>query len=97
MPVNVTMRHGVAFAVGTAGMGVRIKLSDVADLTDDILWVDHLSEGSDGRIVNTAAITSRMTKVLSLKVAQNTLYRHIPVLGRNSTDNYTTAAVVLKF
>jgi putative salt-induced outer membrane protein YdiY len=85
------------FLVGTAGTGIRIKLTDVADLTDDFLWIDHLSEGRDWRLQNTAAISSRMSKVLSLKISQNTLYRKIPVAFHQQTDNYTSAAIVLKF
>jgi|GEM_PF-2059232 len=85
------------FGVGTAGMGFRLKISDTADLTDDILWVDPFNDGSDWRINNVGAISSRMTKVLSLKVSQNTLYRKHAVASHNGTDNYTTAAIVLKF
>lgn len=84
------------FTIGNAGLGLRLKLSDVADLTDDFLYVIPLKDSDDWRIKNVAAITSAVTKHLALKVSYTLEKRNLPVLGRDDMDTYTTAALVVK-
>jgi len=84
-------------SVWTGGLGLMIKISENADITDDALFVDRFNETGDYRIMNVGAINAHMTKLLSLKVSQTTAYRHYAVALHKATDNYTTAAIVLKF
>lgn len=84
------------FTVGNAGLGLRLKLSDVADITDDFLYILPVKDSDDWRIKNVAAITSSISKHFALKVAYTIEKRNVPVLLRDSTDTYTTAAVVIK-
>jgi putative salt-induced outer membrane protein YdiY len=85
------------FTVGTAGLGMRFKLTDVADLTNDFLYIIPITDSDDWRINNTAGIVTAMSSVMSLKLAHITEYRKLPVPGFKATDNTTTAGVVFKF
>lgn len=69
------------FTVGGAGMGLKFKISGTTDFTTDAMWIVPLSESDDWRVTNVAAITTRMTEILSLKLAHNLQYRDLPVGG----------------
>lgn len=85
-----------SFTLGTAGLGLRFKLSDVADLTDDFSWIIPFVQSTDWRMNNTAAVTTAVSQHFSLKVSYTVEYRHVPVAAHKTTDTFTTAAVVLK-
>ncbi len=85
------------FTVGTVGLGMRFKLTDVADLTNDLLYILPISNSDDWRLNNTAGIVTAMSNTVSLKVAHIVEYRKLPVPGFHATDNTTTAGVILKF
>lgn len=85
------------FIVGTVGVGLRLKLTDVADLTDDAMWIENLKTTADWRVTNTAAITSHLSKAFSIKIAYNIMFRKIPVPTFLDTDTSTTAALIVKF
>jgi putative salt-induced outer membrane protein YdiY len=84
------------FTVGSAGLGLRLKLSDVADISNDFLYVIPFKDSDDWRIKNVAAITSAVNKNMALKVSYTVEKRNTPVIGREDLDSFTTAALVFK-
>jgi len=75
----------------------KLKLSDAVDISDDLRLVFSLSDGADWRSANIAAITSKLTTLLSLKVSNTVRYVNAPVQGFQSTDSNTAIALVAKF
>lgn len=86
-----------SFSVGTGGVGLRFKLSDVADITDDAVYILPFSTTDDWRINNVAALTTAVTKVVALKLSYTIERRNIAVGLRQNTDTYSMASVVVKF
>ena len=93
---NPTFIADRSFMIGTAGAGMRFKLSDVADISDNFSYIVPFATTSDWRINNVAAITSSLTKHMALKLSYTVEYRNTPVYLRQYTDSFTTAAVVVK-
>ncbi len=86
------------FSVGSAGVGLKFVISEFADFTTDAQWITPLSDSDDWRVMNIAAVTTRMTEMLSLKLSHNLQYRAIPVnSGFRPTDQMMTASIVAKF
>lgn len=75
----------------------KLKLSDAVDVSDDVRFVFSLSDGADWRTANIAAVTSKLTTLLSLKVSNTVRYVHAPVSGFQTTDTITAIALVAKF
>src|SRR5262249_19760753 len=75
----------------------KLKFSDAVDLSDDLRFVLSLSQGDDWRTANVAAVTSKLTTILSLKPSTPIRYVTAPVLGFQSTDTITAIALVAKF
>ncbi len=85
-----------SFTVATGGLGIRLKLSDVADFTDDAIYIYPIKETDDWRINNVAAVTSAITQHVALKLSYTVEHRNIPVFLRNKDDTFTTASIVVK-
>ncbi|MBC7386262.1 MAG: DUF481 domain-containing protein [Cryobacterium sp.] len=85
------------FGIYTGGLAYRLKISEIADLTDDVLMINNFKNSTDWRIQNVAALSSRMTSILSLKLSYSTEYRHVAIPGYKHADNITAAAIVAKF
>jgi putative salt-induced outer membrane protein len=82
--------------LGTGGV-YTWKLSDTSDVSEDGHFVFSLSDGSDWRYANAAAVTAKLTTVFSLKLSNAVRYVHLPVLNFKSTDVLTSIALVAKF
>jgi putative salt-induced outer membrane protein len=83
-------------AIWNAGLNYRAKLSASAEFTDGAGFNQSLSDGTDWRVQNIAAVTAKITTVLSLKVSNTIRYVHEPVLGFKTTDSITAVALVAK-
>ncbi len=85
------------FLGGKLGLNYHFKISDTAEFVEEggLLW--NFEDSSDWRFVNTAAITSQITKTIGIKVANELFYRHLPILGRETTDSVFRAGIVAKF
>lgn len=79
--------------------GGRYKffLSDTADITDEATLSLSLSESSDWRSSNTAALTAKVTTILSLKLSNTVRFVNAPAEGFETTDTITSIALVAKF
>lgn len=75
----------------------RFKLSDTVDFSDDARFAFSLSEGRDWRFGNIAAVTSKLTSILSLKVSNTIRYVNAPPVTFEKTDTITAVALVAKF
>ncbi len=93
---NPSLITNRSFITGTAGAGMRFKLSDVADLSDDFAYIAPLNKTEDWRMNNVAALTTALSKHFALKVAYTVEHRHLPVFFRVQNDTFTTASLVFK-
>jgi putative salt-induced outer membrane protein YdiY len=84
-------------AIWTTGESYRVKLSNTADFTDDLVFNEALSDAGDWRISHVAAVTARLTSILSLKVSNTLRFVHQPVDGFRSTDSITGVSLVARF
>jgi putative salt-induced outer membrane protein len=80
-------------------LGARYKffLSDTADITDDVTLNLSLSDSSDWRTSNTAALTAKVTTIFSLKLSNVVRFVNAPAEGFETTDTITSIALVAKF
>jgi len=81
------------------GGGVLYKwtFSETANFTDDFRLTGLFDRAEDWRIGNIAALTARLTDVLSLKASYAIRYANFPVPGFEKTDTTTSIALVAKF
>jgi putative salt-induced outer membrane protein len=79
------------------GASYKWTISPTADLTDTFDVSVSLSETSDWRTANVAALTARLTTLFSLKLSNIVRYVHEPVEGFETTDTITSIALVAKF
>ena len=84
-------------AVVGAGAHYKLKISDTSDFTEELVFTQSLSTGSDFRVTNLAALTAKLTDLFSLKVSNIVRYVNAPVPGFKSTDTITSTALVAKF
>lgn len=87
----------VSSAIYTAGTNYKLKLSDTADVTDDLAWVGTFSRAADWRLGHAIALTAKLTDALSLKVSNGVRYANVPAFGFRKTDVMTSVAVVATF
>lgn len=83
--------------IWTTGENYRLKLSSNAQLTDDFVFNESLSDAGDWRISHVAAVTAKLTSVFSLRVSNTFRYVHEPVDGFKSGDSITAIALQARF
>jgi putative salt-induced outer membrane protein len=84
-------------AQGFAGALYKLRISETAELSDEFRFAASFADAGDWRVANTAAVTAKLTTVLSLKVSNIVRYVNEPVLGFETTDTLTSVALVAKF
>jgi len=84
-------------AIAPAGAVYTLKISDTAEFSEDARFVFSLSQGEDWRVTNIAAVTAKLTTVLSLKLSNTIRHVNAPALGFEKTDTITAIALVAKF
>lgn len=87
----------VSSATWSVGAGYKWKFSDTAAFTEDLRVTGLFADASDWRVLQAAAVTARLTQLLSLKVSNTIRYAHAPVPGFKKTDTNTSVALVAKF
>lgn len=97
--LNESRRDGdnVSSATWLTGAAYKLKLSDTAEVTDDLRLLGTFDRGADWRLTHTIAVTARLTSLLSLKVSNLLRYAHLPPAGFRRTDTTTAAALVASF
>jgi putative salt-induced outer membrane protein YdiY/ketosteroid isomerase-like protein len=84
-------------ALTNIGAVYRWRLHRAASLDNASLLTASLDRGDDWRLRNTLAVTTTMTRRLSLKVAHDLKYVNLPAPGFATTDRSLSAALVAKF
>lgn len=87
----------VSSATWLTGSAYKLKLSETAELTDDLRLLGTFDNGDDWRLTHTIAVTARLTSLLSLKVSNLLRYAHFPPAGFKKTDTTTAVALVASF
>lgn len=85
------------FGNARVGLEYKWKISESAEFSNLISFLRNFSQGDDFRISDTAALTTVMTEILSLKVSFKVDYLNKPVVGKKSTDTTTSVALIAKF
>jgi len=92
-----TTGPAVSTGVYSLGWSYRLKISDSADLSDDFTYTGTFASASDWRIAHGIALTSKISTIFSLKVANTIRFANVPVPTFLSTDTTTTISLVAKF
>jgi putative salt-induced outer membrane protein len=87
----------VSSAAYTGGALYKLKLSDTADLTDEMRLHGTFDDADDWRGAHTIALTARLTTLLSLSVSNVVRYANFPPPGFKRTDTTTAVALVASF
>jgi putative salt-induced outer membrane protein len=89
--------ENVSSATYGTGPSYRWKLSETATISDDLRFTGTFANGEDWRLLQAAAVTARLTDLLSLKLSNTIGFVNLPVPGFKSTDTNTSIALVAKF
>jgi putative salt-induced outer membrane protein len=91
--------NGVTLDYASARGGAKFvwNFSKSADFTDEVSFMEDLSDSKNWIFRNTASVTASMTSLLSLRASYGIVYDHEPVPGFKSTDTVTSVALVAKF
>jgi len=87
----------ISTAIGLTGVRYKFKLSDTAEVSDDLGMEFSFSNGDDWRLNNLASVTAKLTTVFALKLSYATRYVNAPAPGIETTDTITSMALVAKF
>lgn len=90
---------GKDLSTATLGTGANysLKIADTSELTEDGHLVFSLSQGSDWRYTNTAALAAKVSTLWSLKLSNTIRYLNFPAPGFKNTDVLTAIALIAKF
>ena len=94
---NRLVGENVSSATYGTGSSYRWKLSETATVSDDLRFTGIFSNSDDWRVLQAAAVTARLTQLLSLKLSNTISFVNLPVPGFKSTDTNTSIALVAKF
>lgn len=87
----------ISSAIWSGGTLYKIKLSDTADITDEIRLLGLFDNGDDWRASHAIALTAKLTTLLSLKVSNVIRFANVPPPGFKQTDTVTAVALVASF
>jgi putative salt-induced outer membrane protein len=94
---HLSLGNNLSTATLSGGGLYTLKISDTSALTEDGHFVLALSNGSDWRYTNAAALTAEVSTIFSLKVSNTIRYLNLPDVGFRNTDALTAVALVAKF
>ncbi len=81
----------------TFGAAYKLKLSSSAEVSDEARATLSMEDAGHWRGENIAAVTAKLTTLLSLKVSHTLRYVNEPTVGFEKTDAITAVALVAKF
>ncbi len=79
------------------GWEYKLKFSETAEFSDDLEYEQAFSSADQRRLDHIAAVTARLTTMLSLKVSHRVRYVNLPPGDVAPTDTVTAVALVAKF
>jgi putative salt-induced outer membrane protein YdiY len=83
-----------SYLVGTA---YKLRVSDAAELSDDLSVAGTFSDGDNWRLSHSIALTTKLAAGLSVKLSHGIRYAHLPPAGFRKTDAVMSVALVAKF
>ena len=92
-----TTGNSVSSGTYSGGAAYKLKLSDNADLSDELRLLGTFAQADDWRMSNTIAVTAKLTTVFSLKFSSTVRYANDPPPGFKTTDTTTSVALVAAF
>jgi putative salt-induced outer membrane protein YdiY len=87
----------VSSAIYAIGGRYRLKISETAEIADDVGFVGTFDAADDWRFVHTISLAARITGALSLKISNGVRHANTPAPGFKRTDTITSFALVAKF
>ena len=87
----------ISTAIGLTGARYKFKLSDTAEVSDDLGFEFSFSNGDDWRLNNIASVAAKLTTIFALKLWYTTRYVNAPAPGIETTDTIAAVALVAKF
>jgi putative salt-induced outer membrane protein YdiY len=85
------------FATGTGTTRYVWQVASGTELREEAAFTADLGEARNWRATNDLALSVALTRLLSLKIANDFEYRNLPVTGFRRADSRTAAAIVLTF
>ena len=89
--------ENISSATYSGGTAYKLKLSDNAELTDELRLLGTFDRSEDWRVSNTFAVTAKLTTLLSLKFSNTVRHLNFPTPGFTGTDTTTSIALVAAF
>jgi putative salt-induced outer membrane protein len=87
----------VSTATYETGGKYNWRISETADLSEDVRFTGVFDQPNDWRAVNVVAIAARLNSMFSLKASHTIRYTNAPLAPFKSTDTNTAIALVAKF
>ena len=87
----------VSSATYSGAAAYRWKLSETAEFSNETLLTGTFDHRDDWRLLETLAVSARLTELLSLKFSTAVRYANFPAPGFRRTDTTTSIAFVAKF
>ncbi len=84
-------------AIGLTAVRYKFKLSDTAEITDDLGFEFSIPDGNDWRVANIVAVTARLTTILALRLGYTARYVNAPAATIETTDTVAAFTLVAKF
>jgi putative salt-induced outer membrane protein len=92
-----TAGDNVSSGTYSGGAAYKLKLSDNADLSDEVRLLGTFDQSDDWRMSNLVAVTAKLTTMFSLKFSSIVRYTNFPPPGFKTTDTTTSVALVAAF
>jgi putative salt-induced outer membrane protein len=89
--------ENISSATYSGGGAYRLKLSDNAEVSDEIRFLGVFDNSDDWRVSNTVAVTAKLTTLFSLKFSNTVRHLNFPTPGFTGTDTTTSIALVAAF
>jgi putative salt-induced outer membrane protein len=87
----------VSGAMYATGAVCKIKLSETADISDELSLIGRFARSDDWRLTHAIALTARIAGGVSMKVSNGVRFSNVPAPGFKRTDAITSIALVAKF
>lgn len=97
--LNEKRLAGADVSTGTysGGAAYKLKLSENAEITDELRLLGTFYMADDWRASNVFAVTAKLTTMFSLKFSNTVRYMNFPPPGFKTTDTTTAIALVASF
>jgi putative salt-induced outer membrane protein len=97
MNENRTVGDDVKSGIATFGSLFKAKISETADVTDEMRILATFDDASDWRLGHMVSLTVKMTEIFSLKLSNQVRFANLPPPGFKKTDTTTAIALVVSF